>query len=85
MEKKIKEAVTRQGDPTLPIFYKVHSLWDAKPDKFFPSKEYFYIDTDTFEKLDPAFGAKLYDFQLKLLERKKRLKLLEPEDIGLVT
>lgn len=85
MEKKIKEAVTRQGDPTLQIFYKVHSLWDAKPDKFFPSKKYFYIDTDTFEKLDPAFGAKLYNLQLSLLNRKKRLKLLEPEDIGLIT
>jgi hypothetical protein len=84
MEKKIKEAVARQGDPTLPIFYKVHSLWDAKPDKFFPSKKYFYIDTDTFEKLDPTFGAKLYNLQIKLLERKKRLRLLEPEDIGLV-
>ena len=85
MEKKIKEAVTRQGDPTLSIFYKVHALWDARPDKFFPSKEYFYIDTDTFEKLKPGFGEKLFQLQLSLLERKKRLKLLEPEDIGLIT
>lgn len=85
MERKIKEAITRQGDPTLQIFYKVHSLWQAKPDKFFPSKEYFYIDTDTFEKIKPGFGEKLYEFQISLLERKKRLKMLESEDIGLVT
>ena len=85
MEKKIKEAITRQGDPTLQIFYKVHSLWQAKPEKFFPSKEYFYIDTDTFEKIKPGFGEELFDLQFSLLKRKKRLKLLEPEDVGLIT
>ena len=85
MERKIKEAITRQGDPTLQIFYKVHSLWQAKPEKFFPSKEYFYIDTDTFEKIKPGFGEELFDLQLSLLERKKRLGLLESEDIGLIT
>lgn len=85
MERKIKEAITRQGDPTLQIFYKVHSLWQAKPKKFFPSKEYFYIDTDTFEKLRPGFGERLFKLQISLLERKKRLRLLEAEDIGLVT
>lgn len=84
MEKKIKEAVARQGDPNLQTFYKVRSLWQAKPDKFFPSRKYFYIDTDTFKKIDPEFGEELFNLQLGLLERKKRLRLLEPEDIGLI-
>lgn len=84
MEKKIKEAVSRQDDLNLQIFYKVHSLWQAKPEKFFPSKEYFYIDTDTFNKIEQVFGEKLFKLQISLLERKKRLKLLEPEDIGLI-
>jgi hypothetical protein len=84
MERKIKEAVARQGEDNLATFYKVKSLWQAKPDKFFPSKKYFYIDTDTFEKIDPIFGEKLYTLQHSLLVRKKKMKLLEPEDIGLI-
>jgi hypothetical protein len=84
MEKRIKEAVARQGDPTLPIFYKVKSLWQAKPEAFFPSKKYFYVDTDLMEILDENYASKLYNFQDKILRIKKDLHLLEPEDIGIL-
>jgi len=83
MEKKIKEAVIRQDDPNLEIFYKVRSLWQAKPKEFFPSNKFFYLDTDSYDKMDPGFGEKLYNIQKKLLQAKKFRGELEPEDIGL--
>lgn len=83
MERKIKEAVARQHDPNLEIFYKVRSLWQAKPKEFFPSGEFFYIDTDSYEKVNPSFGEGLYNLQRKLILMKKERGELEPEDIGL--
>ena len=84
MERKIKDAVRRQDDPNLEIFYKVRSLWQAKPPEFFPSKKYFYLDTDSYDKVNPDFGEKLYSLQYKLLELKKMRGELEAEDIGII-
>ena len=85
MERKIKEAVTRQGDPNLEIFYRVRSLWEAKPKEFFPSGKFFYLDTDSYDKMDPGIGENLYSLQYKLLLMKKAKGDLEAEDIGIIT
>jgi len=83
MERKIKEAIMNQHDLNNGIFWKVKSLWQAKPEKFFPSKEFFYVDTNTFDKISPDFGEKLYQAQSKLIKDRIDKKGVEPEYIGL--
>ena len=84
MEKKIIEGLNKQDDPKSGIFFKVKSLWEAKPDDFFPSKKYFYVNTDTMGKIQPAKGKALYNLQKKLLVRKMARVEMEVDDMGLV-
>ena len=60
-------------------------FWEAKPESFFPSGEFFYINTDTLKKIEAGRARSIYSLQKKLLERKRIRGEIEAEDIGLVT
>lgn len=83
MERKIKEGIEKHNDVNNGIFFRVKSLWEAKPESFFPSKKYFYIDTDTLKIVPESQGKILYSLQKKLIKEKVRISGPEPEFIGL--
>ena len=83
MERKIKEGMIKYKDKNNGIFFKVRSLWDAKPKEFFPSNEFFYLDTNSLETLKPGQGAALYKLQGKLVRERVKRTGPEPEYLGL--
>lgn len=51
-DKVAKEALEKNMPDHSGVFYRRRPTWEAKGKKFFPEKEYFYIDTTNAEILD---------------------------------
>lgn len=83
MERKIKEGIINHQNPNNGIFFRVRSLWEAKPKEFFPSNKFFYLDTNSLNILHGDQGKLLYDLQSKLIKKRVKLYGPEPEYIGL--
>jgi len=83
MERKIIEGIKKHNDPSNGIFFKVRSLWQAKPKEYFPSNQFFYIDTDSLKKINPLRGESLYQLQKKFIQDKIEISGPEPEMVGL--
>jgi len=83
LNKKIRQA-DELGDES-GIFYKVRPTWSAKGRLYYPSKNFFYVDTSTFDIIEDEAEAlsspeyKILDPDEKYLEEKSGLK--EPDKL----
>jgi len=66
LERKVKEAIDLGKLSN--VFFRKRTLWEAKGKKFYPSNQYFYINTETLEEVNPGRAEKLIKLKNMLSE-----------------